>query len=199
MTTDTAIHLAQQALDVAVRLSVPLLAVALVVGLVIGVFQAATQIQEMTLVMVPKLAAMAIVAVLAGPWMLDQLVGSSAAIMNLELRFPIITELQVGFLGSFPPVDAVLFFDGGMAWENAVCLSPNYTRVSDCPAENRRDVRLVWDRQGADPYLVREPLFSWGVGLRFNVFYTVLRLDYAFPLDRPDRRGRFTVSFGPSF
>jgi len=78
MTTDTAIHLAQQALDVAVRLSVPLLAVALVVGLVIGVFQAATQIQEMTLVMVPKLAAMAIVAVLAGPWMLDQLVGYTA-------------------------------------------------------------------------------------------------------------------------
>ncbi|MCL6440351.1 MAG: flagellar biosynthesis protein FliQ [Thermoleophilum sp.] len=78
MTTDTAIHLAQQALDVAVRLSVPLLAVALVVGLVIGVFQAATQIQEMTLVMVPKLAAMAIVAVLAGPWMLDQIVGYTA-------------------------------------------------------------------------------------------------------------------------
>ncbi|WDT94578.1 flagellar biosynthesis protein FliQ [Thermoleophilum album] len=78
MTTDTAIHLAQQALDVAVRLSLPLLAVALVVGLVIGVFQAATQIQEMTLVMVPKLAAMAIVAVLAGPWMLDQLVGYTA-------------------------------------------------------------------------------------------------------------------------
>ncbi|SEH14622.1 flagellar biosynthesis protein FliQ [Thermoleophilum album] len=82
MSADTAIHLAQQALDVTVRLSLPLLGVALVVGLVVGVFQAATQIQEMTLVMVPKLAAIAVVVVVAGPWMLDQIVGYTAELYS---------------------------------------------------------------------------------------------------------------------
>jgi outer membrane protein assembly factor BamA len=58
----------------------------------------------------------------------------------------------------------------------------------------------VWDRKpGQDPYLFREPLFSYGVGLRVNVFYTILRFDYAWPLNRPDRSGIFSVSFGPSF
>jgi outer membrane protein assembly factor BamA len=62
------------------------------------------------------------------------------------------------------------------------------------------DVKVVWDRRpGEDPYLTREPLFSWGLGLRVNVFYTILRFDYAFPLNRPDRSGIFSVSFGPSF
>ncbi len=82
MSADTAIHLAQQALDVTVRLSLPLLGVALVVGLVVGVFQAATQIQEMTLVMVPKLAAIAVVVIVAGPWMLDQIVGYTAELYS---------------------------------------------------------------------------------------------------------------------
>lgn len=122
--------------------------------------------------------------------------------MNLEVRFPIITELQLGGIGQFPPIDAVLFFDGGLAWDNKVCLEGDfarYTRQTECPADRQEDVRLVWDRQGKDPYLYREPLFSYGIGLRFNVFYTVLRLDYAFPLNRPDRSGQFSLSFGPSF
>ncbi|MBI4544054.1 MAG: PD40 domain-containing protein, partial [Gemmatimonadetes bacterium] len=130
----------------------------------------------------------------------DQLIGSSAALLNLELRFPIITELQIGFLGNFPPVDAVLFFDGGMAWDQEVCTVRDLSQPNECAQGTTRDVRLVWDRKpGDDPYLVREPLFSYGLGLRFNIFYTVLRLDYALPLNRPDRSGRFTVSFGPSF
>ena len=130
----------------------------------------------------------------------DQLIGSSAALMNLELRFPIIKELQIGFLGNFPPVDAVLFFDGGVAWDNEVCTALDLSRPDRCEAGQWEKVRVVWDRKpGEDPYLVREPLFSYGFGLRFNIFYTVLRLDYAFPVNRPDRSGRFSVSFGPSF
>ncbi len=130
----------------------------------------------------------------------DQLIGSSAALMNLEMRFPIITELQIGFLGNFPPVDAVAFFDGGVAWDNRVCLQRDLTRFDDCAPGAWQDVSVVWDRKpGQDPFLVREPLFSYGLGLRLNVFYTILRLDYAFPLNRPDRSGRFSVSFGPSF
>ena len=51
----------------------PLLGAALAVGLLIGVFQAATQIQEMTLSFIPKLAALVFALLLAGPWMLRML------------------------------------------------------------------------------------------------------------------------------
>lgn len=130
----------------------------------------------------------------------DQLIGSSAAVFNAELRFPIITELQIGFLGNFPPVDAVLFFDGGLAWDNKICLAGGLAGIDGCPPEFQKDVHLVWKRQAdQNPLFYREPLFSYGVGLRINIFYTVLRLDYAFPISRPDRGGRFSVSFGPSF
>src|SRR5690606_27092617 len=116
-----------------------------------------------------------------------QLIGSSAAFMNLELRLPVITVLKIGFLGNFLPVDAVLFYEGGVAWDNQICLQADFTRADECAPGQRQDVRVVWDRKpGQDPYLFREPLFSYGLGLRFNIFYTVLRLDYAFPVNRPD-------------
>jgi Tol biopolymer transport system component len=128
----------------------------------------------------------------------DQLIGSSAAFMNLELRFPIITELQLGFLGTFPPVDAVAFFDGGLAWDNHACLRSDYDPAARC--DSTKPVRVVWRRKtGQDPYLFRQPVYSYGLGLRFNVYYAVIRLDYALPLNRPHRNGVFSVSFGPSF
>ena len=55
-------------------LAAPMLGVALLVGLVIGVFQAATQINEMTLSFIPKLLAVAAALLVAGPWMLGLLV-----------------------------------------------------------------------------------------------------------------------------
>jgi flagellar biosynthetic protein FliQ len=64
----------QRALEVMLLLAMPLLLVALVVGLLVGVFQAATQINEMTLSFIPKLLSMAVVMVIAGPWMLKVLV-----------------------------------------------------------------------------------------------------------------------------
>jgi flagellar biosynthetic protein FliQ len=64
----------QQALYVMVLLSAPLLITALVVGLVVSVLQAATQINEMTLSFLPKLLAMFLVLVAAGPWMLALIV-----------------------------------------------------------------------------------------------------------------------------
>jgi flagellar biosynthetic protein FliQ len=57
-----------------VMLAAPLLLVALVVGLLVGIFQAATQINEMTLSFIPKLIGMATAMLIAGPWMLKQLV-----------------------------------------------------------------------------------------------------------------------------
>jgi flagellar biosynthetic protein FliQ len=55
-------------------IAAPLLLVALVTGLIVGAFQAATQINEMTLSFIPKVVAMALVALIAGPWMLRTLV-----------------------------------------------------------------------------------------------------------------------------
>jgi Tol biopolymer transport system component len=128
----------------------------------------------------------------------DQLIGSSAAFANLELRVPVIRELQIGFLGTFPPIDAVAFFDGGLAWDREVCHAFEPARAHTCAAA--RPVHVVWRRDaGQDPYLWREPVFSYGAGLRINIFYTVVRLDYAFPLNRPRSRGLFSLSFGPSF
>jgi flagellar biosynthetic protein FliQ len=66
--------LVQQALFVTALVAAPLLLTALVVGLVVSIFQAATQINEMTLSFIPKLVAMFAVLVLAGPWMLATLV-----------------------------------------------------------------------------------------------------------------------------
>ncbi len=65
---------AHRALEVTLLLSAPLLLAALVVGLLVGVFQAATQINEMTLSFIPKLVGMAVTAVVAGPWMLKLMI-----------------------------------------------------------------------------------------------------------------------------
>jgi flagellar biosynthetic protein FliQ len=74
MTSQSVLTLAQQALEVTVLISAPLLLTALAVGLLVSIFQAATQINEMTLSFIPKLLAMFAVLVLGGPWMLQTLI-----------------------------------------------------------------------------------------------------------------------------
>jgi flagellar biosynthetic protein FliQ len=74
MTPESVIEFGQHALYVAMLVAAPLLLTALAVGVLIGVIQAATQINEMTLSFIPKLIAMALVALIAGPWMLRTLV-----------------------------------------------------------------------------------------------------------------------------
>ena len=74
MTPETIVGLVQQALEVTLLVSAPMLLAALITGLVISVFQAATQINEMTLSFIPKLLAIFAVLVLAGPWMLSVIV-----------------------------------------------------------------------------------------------------------------------------
>ena len=74
MTPDQVLDIGRHALTLTLLLAAPLLLTALVVGLVIGMLQAATQINEMTLSFIPKLLALALVLVLAGPWMLHLLV-----------------------------------------------------------------------------------------------------------------------------
>jgi flagellar biosynthetic protein FliQ len=72
---DQVIKLAMDALMLTLKVGLPLLLASLVVGLIVSVFQAVTQIQEMTLSFIPKILAVAVVLIVAGPWMLDQLVG----------------------------------------------------------------------------------------------------------------------------
>ena len=70
MTPETVMTIGTHALQVTLLLSAPLLIVALALGLIVGIFQAATQINEMTLSFIPKLLGMAATVVIAGPWML---------------------------------------------------------------------------------------------------------------------------------
>ncbi len=73
MTPTTVVDLGRQAIEVTLMVSAPLFLAALVTGLVISIFQAATQINEMTLSFVPKVVAMFVTIVLAGPWMITVL------------------------------------------------------------------------------------------------------------------------------
>ncbi len=70
MTPQTVVTIGQQALYVTLVLCAPLLLVALVVGLLVSILQAATQINEATLAFIPKLVAMVVALVFAGPWMI---------------------------------------------------------------------------------------------------------------------------------
>lgn len=71
MTEELIMKLGQDALKTTAMLSAPLLGAALVTGLVVSILQAITQINEATLTFIPKMIIIAIVLLLAGPWMLD--------------------------------------------------------------------------------------------------------------------------------
>ena len=71
MTPETVITIGQNALWVTMLVAAPLLMSALGVGLLVGMFQAATQINEMTLSFIPKLLVLVLALVIAGPWMLQ--------------------------------------------------------------------------------------------------------------------------------
>ncbi|MCW8906276.1 MAG: flagellar biosynthesis protein FliQ [Sedimenticola sp.] len=79
MTPDSVLDIGQRALEVTVALGTVLLIPALVVGLVVAMFQAATQINEMTLSFIPKLIIVVVVLMMTGPWMLQ-------VIMNFTLN-----------------------------------------------------------------------------------------------------------------
>ncbi|WP_397475587.1 flagellar biosynthesis protein FliQ [Pusillimonas sp.] len=74
MTSDTVMSMTYMAMKVALSMAGPLLLVVLLVGLVISIFQAATQINEMTLSFIPKLLAAGIALVLLGPWLISVMV-----------------------------------------------------------------------------------------------------------------------------
>ncbi len=74
MTPETIVTIGQQALLVLLLISAPMLLAALAVGLIVSIFQAATQINEMTLSFIPKLVAVFLSMIVAGPWMMSTLI-----------------------------------------------------------------------------------------------------------------------------
>jgi flagellar biosynthetic protein FliQ len=74
MTPETVMSVGSRALEITMMLAAPLLVVALVTGLIVSAFQAATQINEMTLSFIPKVIAIAVTIVIAGPWMLKLMI-----------------------------------------------------------------------------------------------------------------------------
>jgi flagellar biosynthetic protein FliQ len=71
MTPESVMTMGRTAMEVTLMVSAPLLLVALIVGLVVSIFQAATQINEATLSFIPKLVGIFVALVVAGPWMLS--------------------------------------------------------------------------------------------------------------------------------
>ncbi|MFC1602408.1 flagellar biosynthesis protein FliQ [Pseudomonadota bacterium] len=82
MDADTVINVGQQALEVVTLLAAPVLLSALAVGLIIAMFQAATQINEMTLSFVPKLMVVVLVLMMTGPWLLRVLTGYTEQLIH---------------------------------------------------------------------------------------------------------------------
>jgi flagellar biosynthetic protein FliQ len=71
MTPETVMTMGRTAMEITLMVSAPLLLVALVIGLVVSIFQAATQINEATLSFIPKLVGVFLALIIAGPWMLS--------------------------------------------------------------------------------------------------------------------------------
>lgn len=82
MTPETVTTIGQQALWVTIMIASPLLGSALAVGLLVGMIQAATQINEMTLSFIPKLFVLVMALVVAGPWMLSVIVNYTRQLME---------------------------------------------------------------------------------------------------------------------
>ena len=71
MTPESVMTMGRTAMEITLLVSAPLLLIALIIGLVVSIFQAATQINEATLSFIPKLVGIFVALVIAGPWMLS--------------------------------------------------------------------------------------------------------------------------------
>ncbi|WP_243544433.1 flagellar biosynthesis protein FliQ [Pseudodesulfovibrio tunisiensis] len=74
MTPEFVVGFARQAIEMTLTISLPMLGIGMAVGIFVSVLQAATQIQEMTLTMVPKIVAIFIALLIAFPWIMDKMV-----------------------------------------------------------------------------------------------------------------------------
>ena len=83
MGPDAVIQIGSEAIKMVLMISLPMLGVALVVGIAISLFQAVTQIQEMTLTFVPKIIAVFGAMIIAAPWMTERMVTFTRNIFNM--------------------------------------------------------------------------------------------------------------------
>ena len=82
MTPESVMTMGRHAMEVTLMIAAPMLLVALIIGLVVSIFQAATQINEATLSFIPKLLAVFATLVVAGPWMLDRMLDYMRALFS---------------------------------------------------------------------------------------------------------------------
>jgi len=82
MTTEFVVDLARKAIETTLLLSAPMLLAGLVVGLLISIFQAATQINEQTMTFIPKIAAVLIAMLLFSPWLIKVILAFTAGIFG---------------------------------------------------------------------------------------------------------------------
>jgi len=82
MTPESVMNIGRSAMEVTLMVSAPLLLVVLVIGLVVSIFQAATQINETTLSFIPKLIGVFAALLIAGPWMLNVMVDYMRQVLN---------------------------------------------------------------------------------------------------------------------
>ncbi|MCJ8010616.1 flagellar biosynthesis protein FliQ [Paenibacillus sp. KQZ6P-2] len=82
MNSDFIIGLAGQAVYTVLKVSAPMLLLGLIVGLIVSIFQATTQIQEQTLAFIPKIVAVLLAILLFGPWILTTLVDFTFNILD---------------------------------------------------------------------------------------------------------------------
>ena len=87
MTPETVIAIAEEGIWMVLIISGPLLIIALVVGLLVSIFQATTQIQEQTLAFVPKIVAVLLGLVIFGPWMLSHMTSYTSDILSNLTRY----------------------------------------------------------------------------------------------------------------
>ena len=87
MTSEAVISIAERGIYTVLMISGPLLILALVVGLIVSIFQATTQIQEQTLAFVPKIVAVLIGVIFFGPWMLSYMLSYATEIFSNLTRF----------------------------------------------------------------------------------------------------------------
>jgi flagellar biosynthetic protein FliQ len=86
MTPEFVVGFAKQCIELTLMVSLPMLGVGLIVGLVVSIVQAATQIQEQTLAFIPKIVSMFLALLIAFPWIMDQLVTFTR---NVFLNIPV--------------------------------------------------------------------------------------------------------------
>lgn len=90
MNEDTVVNLASQAMTLALKVAGPLLITGLVIGIIVSLIQAVTQIQEQSLTFIPKIVGIGLVILVLGPWMLQQIVDWTT---NLYMSIPQLISL----------------------------------------------------------------------------------------------------------